>query len=65
MHTDMKYVLLDHRNGNVILSSNDKDFLLEKATDFTLNGSGATYSIYEHHTQIGHSKVVTYTSGKK
>lgn len=61
MHTDNKYVLLDHRTGGVVISSNSRDDLLDKATEFTLNGSGATYSIYEHTVQISNKRVATYT----
>lgn len=57
MHISKKFILMDSRDGKIVLSGDDFERLTKTAEKLTLKGSGATYSVFTNVCSIGHKKI--------
>lgn len=53
---NVQQFLLVDEDGKIVMFNSDITPLIEKAKEFTLNGSGKKYYLFEGRSSIGHIK---------
>lgn len=54
-----RFILVDTRDSKIVFSHDDLDSVVDKANQFTINGSGADYQVFTNLMKVSHTKIPT------